>query len=75
MVYLCECRRQPKQDCDFGETKSRSATKNWSGSGSGYGGGSKKTSELDDVTGFGWDVVVSNLSGSLSFELIEERDC
>ena len=75
VVYLRECRRQPKQDRVFGETKSRSETKNWSGSGSGYGGGWKETNELDDITGFGWDVVVNNLSGSLRFELIVERDC
>ena len=74
-VYLRECRRQPKQDCVYGETKSRSATKNWSTSGSGYGGGWKETNTLDDITGFGWDVVVNNMSGSLRFELIVERDC
>ena len=48
VVYLRECRRQPKQDCVFGETKSRSATKNWSGNGSGYGGGWKRTNEFED---------------------------
>ena len=75
VVYLRECRRQPIQDCVFGETKSRSATKNWSASGSGYGGGWKENKELDDITGFGWNVVVNNLSGSLGFELIVKRDC
>lgn len=75
VVYLRECRGQPIQDCVFGETKSRSVTKNWSGSGSGYGGGWKETKELDDITGFGWDVVVNNLSGSLRFELIVKWDC
>ena len=75
VVYLCECRRQPIQDCVFGEIKSRSATKNWSGSGSGYGSGWKETKGLDDITGFGWDVVVNNLSGTIRFELIVERDC
>ena len=75
VVYLRECRRQPKQYCVFGETKSRSATMNWSGSGSGYCGGWKETNELDDINQFVWDVVVSNLSGSLRFELIVEQDC
>ena len=75
VVYLCECRRQPKQDCVYGETKSRSATKNWSGSGSEYGVGWKETNKLDDITGFSWDVVVNNISGSLRFELIVEWDC
>ena len=75
VVYLCEGRRQPIQACVFGETKSRSAAKNWSGSGAGYGGGWKEINELDDITGFGWDVVVNNLSGSLRIELIVERDC
>ena len=81
VVCLRECWQQPKQDCAFGKTKSRSATKSWSGSGSGYGGGWKETNELGDtrsldkITPFGWDVVVNNLSGSLGFELILEREC
>ena len=68
VVYLCECPRQAKQDCVYGKTNSRSATKNWSGSGSGYGGGWKETNGLDDITGFGWDVVVNNISGSFRFD-------
>ena len=75
VVYLRECRRKPKQDCAFGEIKSRSATTNWSGCGSGYRGGWNETNELYDINHFVWDVVVSsNLSGSLTFELIVEQE-
>ena len=75
VLYLRKCPRQPKHDCVFEGTKSRSATKKWSGSGSRYGGGWKETNELDNITELGWDVVADNLSGSLRFELLVERDC
>ena len=74
LVYFRKCRRQPKQDSAFGGTKSRSATKNWSGNGCGYGVSWRETNELDDITGFCWDVFVNNLSGSLRFELTVDRD-
>ena len=73
VVYLRGCWRQPNQDCDFGEIKSRSATKNWSASGSGCGGGCKETNKLDEITQFGWEVVVNSLSGSLRFEFCGVR--
>ena len=73
VVYLRGCWRQLNQDFDFGETKSRSATKNWSGSGSGCGGGWKETNKLDEITRFGWEVVVNSLSGSLRVEFCGAR--
>lgn len=60
----------PETELCFEGTKSRCVTKNWSGSVSGYIGGLNETNKLDGITEFSWDMVVNNLSGSLTFELI-----